>query len=161
MSEQLKGTGKERNDLARETEKERNNLAREVEHWKKAYENSERKGGNLAAEGAEASRALKTAEARIVGLMNNERQYDSRLDGLAKENEDAKRIAWVADNAAKEAGSRAEEMRREVEKLMQKNDTLNRMVDGLEDDFKERTSRVGVSSTGSPSLLRYDVNPVF
>ena len=106
-------------------------------------------------------RQVKNLEGRVEGYSKNEKGLEARLDAVLQENEIMKRKVWEGEKSRRDADDLAARNERRVKELLGKNEELNRIIDGLEEEGggKRRSMASGVGT--SPSLLRYDVKPLY
>jgi len=161
MSEEVKALAKENKRLSEQAEEAISGIGQQMGHWKKVNENNERKLMNLLQEKDEWGREKRRFESKFTTMVSNEKTFEERIDFLAAENEDLKKKMWLLEQQLRDKDLRLRNQDSENKDLLNKNESLNRMVDGLEDDMMGKSRATGMHPSSSPSLLRYDVKPVF
>ncbi|GMH75252.1 hypothetical protein TL16_g12698 [Triparma laevis f. inornata] len=100
-------------------------------------------------------------EGRLENVVKEEKGLEGRLDGLIRENEELKRQLWSVEKERREREEDVKKGGRRIRELEGKNEELNRIIDGLEEEGGGKRRSVGTGGVGSPSLLRYDVKPLY
>ena len=155
-ADEAKALAREGRKLAEAVEEAENGRRRAEERAKEERAKYERRGEELKLERDEAVRVSRSLEARLQGFSQAEKANESRANLLASENEELKRRLWASESAGKEREDRALKAERRAQETERKNDDLNRMLDGLEEDV-----RGNAKAGGSPSLLRYNIKPLY
>ena len=153
---EAKALAREGRKLAEAVEEAENGRRRAEEGAKEERDKHDRRETELKAERDEAVRASRSLEARLQGFTQAEKATEGRTNLLVSENEELKRRLWAAESAAREREERALKAERRAQECERKNEDLNRMLDGLEDDVKGNAK-----ASGSPSLLRYNIKPLY
>ncbi|GMH54901.1 hypothetical protein TrRE_jg5539 [Triparma retinervis] len=161
MNEEVKGLAKDNKRLSEQAEEAIAGMGQQVGHWKKVNENNERKLMAMLQEKEEWARERRRLEGRMSQLGSSEKTYEEKIDFLANENEELKKKVWMLEQQIRDKDLKLRNQDSTNKDLLKKNESLNRMVDGLEDDMMGKSRATGMHQTNSPSLLRYDIKPVY
>jgi len=161
MNEEVKGLARENKRVTEQAEEALGGMGQQAEHWRKVNDNNERKLMGVMQEKEEWGRERRRNEGKVATLAASERTFEERIEFLARENEDLKKKLWMLEQQGRDKDLRLRNQESENKDLLNKNESLNRMVDGLEDDMMGKSRASGLQAAASPSLLRYDVKPVY
>ena len=156
-AEEVKALAREGRRLAQASEDADNERRREQVRSKEERSKLTSQSSALKVERDESLRVSRSLEARLQSHAQASKSTEGRLGLLLSENEELKRRLWSAESAAREREDRALKAERRAQECERKNEELNRMLDGLEDDVQGKAMAKG----GSPSLLRYSVKPLY
>jgi hypothetical protein len=128
-------------------------------HQKEKSELS-RKLTELSLERDNAIRSVQSLENRLESISKSSSNNDTRINMVINENSDLKKKIWEAETLKRDADEKRVRCEKENKEVFRKNEELNRIIEGMEADIlgKQRSNAGGL---GSPSLLRYDIKPLY